>query len=50
MINMSKKLGHVSNSSTETEVVSNGESFPRCTWFRYFCIAQDNKVKEDTLN
>ena len=31
MINISKKLGIVTNSSTETKVVSNRERFPKCT-------------------
>lgn len=31
MVSFSRKLGLVTNSSTETEVVSNGERFPKCT-------------------
>ena len=31
IINISKKLGIVTNSSTETKVVSNRERFPKCT-------------------
>ena len=47
MINVSKKLGLVTVSSTETEVVSNGERFPKCSWF---CrIAQGDSDKEDLL-
>ena len=34
MMNVSKKLGLVSTSSTEKEVASNGERFPKCSWFR----------------
>ena len=49
MINVSKKLGLVTTSSTETEVVSNGERFPKCTWFRYFRLAQGDDLKEDVL-
>ena len=36
-------------SSTETEIVSTGEWFPKCTWFRYFWLAQGDHVKEDIL-
>ena len=39
MINVLKKLGLVMNSSMETEVVSCGEQFSKCKWFRYFKIA-----------
>jgi hypothetical protein len=49
MINVSKKLGLVTNSSTETEIVATGERLPKCTWFRYFRIAQGEAVKEDIL-
>ena len=31
MVNVSKKLGVATTSSTETEVASNGERFPKCT-------------------
>lgn len=31
MLNMSKKLGVIIASSTETEIVSIGERFPKCT-------------------
>ena len=36
LINVARKLGLVTISSTETEVVSTGERMPKCTWFRYF--------------
>ena len=49
MMNISKKLGLATNSSTETEIVSTGERLPKCTWFRYFRIAQGEPVKEDLL-
>jgi hypothetical protein len=49
MINVSKKLGLVTNSSTETEIVATGERLPKCTWFRYFRIAQGEPIKEDLL-
>ena len=51
MVNLSKKLGLVKNSSTETEVVAIGERLPKCTWFRYFNfrIAQGEPAKEDLL-
>ena len=35
MMSVSKKLGLVTISSTETEIVSTGKRFPKCTWFRY---------------
>ena len=40
LLNIAKKLGLVTISSTETEVVSTGECMPKCTWFRYFRLAQ----------
>ena len=45
MINISKKLGLATKSSTETEIVSNREKFPKYTWLRYFRLAQggDNR-------
>ena len=49
MISVSKKLGVLTTSSTETEIVSAGERLPKCTWFRYFRIAQGEEVKEDIL-
>ena len=49
MINVSKKLAVVTTSSTETEVVADGGRFPKCTWFRYFRMAQGDDVKEDAL-
>jgi hypothetical protein len=49
MINVSKKLGLVTNSSTETEIVATGERLPKCTWFRYFRIAQGEPIVEDLL-
>ena len=48
-INVSKKLGVNTVSSTETEIVSTGEKFPKCTWFRYFREAQGSLMKEDIL-
>ena len=49
MINVAKKLKINTASSTETEVVSAGERMPKCTWFRYFRIAQGEPIKEDIL-
>ena len=49
MMSVSKKLGLVTRSSTETEVVSTGERMPKCTWLRYFRIAQGDRAKEDIL-
>ena len=47
MVNVSKKLGVVTTSCTETEVMSNGERFLKCTWFQCFRIAQGEEGKED---
>ena len=44
-----KKLGIVTFSSIETEVMSNGERSPKCTWFRHFRLAQGDDTKEDLL-
>ena len=49
MMNVSKKLGLVTTSSTETEVASNGERFPKYSWFRYFRLTQGDEAKEDIL-
>ena len=49
MINVSKKLGIVTNSSTQTELVSTEEYMPKCTWFRYFCLGQGDKAVEYML-
>ena len=49
MINVSKKLGLLTNSSTESEIVSTGERLPKTTWFRYFRIEQGEPIKEDIL-
>ena len=48
-MNASKKLGLNTVSSKKTEVVSNGERFPKCTWFRYFRFSKGGNYKEDTL-
>ena len=45
MISVLKKLGLVTNSSTETEIVSTGERMPKCTWFRYFRTEQGEPIK-----
>ena len=47
IMNVSKKLGLVTTSSTEIEVVANGERFPKCSWFRYFRLTQRDEAKED---
>ena len=49
MMNVSKKLGVVTASSTETKIVADGEIFPKCSWFRYFRMAQGDSAKEDML-
>ena len=49
LISAAKKLGIVTTSSTETEIVSTRERLPKCTWFRYFRIAQGDKITEDVL-
>ena len=48
-MNVSKKLGLVPTSSTETEVLAGGDLFPKCGWFRCFRIAQGSLEKEDML-
>ena len=49
MINLSKKLGLNTNSSTETEIVLTGDRMPKCTWYQYFCVVQGGKAVEDIL-
>ena len=49
MINVSKKLGLNTLSSTETEIVSTVERLLKCVWFRYFCILQGDKPVQDIL-
>ena len=49
VVNVSKKLGLNTISSTETEVVADGERFPKVTWFRCFRLAQGDEAKEDIL-
>lgn len=49
MISVSKKLGLVTRSLTEMEVVLTGERMPKCTWFHYFRITQSGWAKEDIL-
>ena len=49
MMNASNKLGIVTTSSTETEIVADGEIFPKCSWFRCFRPAQVDSAKEDEL-
>ena len=48
-MNTSKKLGLVEVNSVETEVVFDGEQFPKRSWFRFFCLAQGDEAKEDEL-
>lgn len=49
-MSVSKKLGAVTTSSTETEIVSStGERLPKCTWFHYFRLAQGKDEEEDVL-
>ena len=49
MIIVPNKLGLVTTSSTKTEVVADGECFPKCSWFRYFRLAQGDEAKGDML-
>ena len=49
MINVSKTLGLMNNSSTETEIVATGVRLPKCTWFCCFRIEQGEPVKGDVL-
>ena len=39
MTNSSKKLGFITTSSIETEIVADGKIFPKCSWFRHFRLA-----------
>ena len=48
-INVSKKLGLVTNSSTETEIVTIGKRLPKCTWSRHFRIEHGEPVREYLL-
>ena len=47
MIDASRKLGLVMSSSTEIEMLSCGETFPKCAWFRHFRMTQGDADKED---
>ena len=49
MINVSKKLGLNTLSSTETEIVSTRERLPKCIWFQCFRIQQGDEPIEDIL-
>ena len=49
MTNVSKKLGFVTTSSTEPEIVADEERFPKFSWFRYFRLAQVDSAKEDMI-
>ena len=39
MMSVSKKFALNDNSSIETEILSNGERFPKCSWFRCFRLS-----------
>ena len=47
LLNIAKKLGLVTLSSTKTEIVSTGEQMPQCTWFCYFRMGQGDDPVED---
>ena len=49
MMSESKKLGVVTVSSTETEIVVDGERFPKYSWFRQYQLEQGDSAKEDVL-
>ena len=49
MIHFSNKLGLNTNSSIETEILSNGERFPKCFWFICFRLPQGDCAKEDMI-
>ena len=49
MMSISKKLGLVTISSTETEVVLNRERFLKYAWFRFFREVQRDEIDEDVL-
>ena len=44
-----KKLGVVTTTSTETEIVADGKIFPKYSWFRYFLLAQGDRAKGEML-
>ena len=44
-----KGLGLVTNSSTDIEIISAGEIFSKCAWFRHFRLVQGDSAKEDVL-
>ena len=46
MLNAPKKLGVVTLSSTETEIVSTGERLPKWTWPRYSRMTQGEQPRE----
>ena len=49
MMSASKKLGVVTVNSTDTEIVADGERFPKNIWFGHFRLAQGDIAKEDML-
>ena len=49
MMNVSKKLGLMTISSIEIEVVADGERFRKCSWCSYVRIAQGGQTKEYML-
>ena len=48
-MSVSEKLELATASSAEAEVVSTGEWFPKCAWFRHARIAQVDAVNDDML-
>ena len=48
-MSVSNKLGLDASSSAEIEIVTDGERFPKCVWFRHFHQAQGDSDKEDVL-
>ena len=49
MMSESKKLGVVNFSSTEIEIVADGERLPKHIWFGHFRLAQGDITNEDML-
>ena len=47
MIIVSEKLGLITNSSTQSEIVATREQLHKCTLFHCFRCVQDTPAKED---
>ena len=49
VMTVTNKLGVVTSSSTDTEIVDDKERFPKFSWFRCFRLLKGNSSEEDTL-